>query len=369
MKIYRFLTLASVVPFLGGCQAVLLSPAGDVAIKQRNLLIASTALMLLIIVPVMVLTVVFAWHYRAGNTTATHDPDFHHSTGLEVVIWSVPLLIIVALGAITWMGTHLLDPYRPITRADSAPKTVVTGLDPVTPAAASKAGPLVIQVVALDWKWLFLYPEQGIASLNDVALPLDRPVEFRITASTVMNSFFVPALAGQIYAMPGMETKLNAILNKGGDYEGFSANYSGAGFSGMHFVLHGLDDAGFDDWVGKARSAGGTLGRADYLKLERPSENEQPRAYKSMAPGLYDLILNRCVDQAKMCTHDMMAIDARGGGGREGIWSVLAQGRPPASSSTPTAAPPKTYVAAICTQADVYGLAPLASRALQRRLD
>ena len=216
---------------LGGCSMQVLDPAGDVARQQADLLIISTILMLLIIVPVMALTIIFAWRYRASSPTAEHRPDWDHSTALELVIWSAPLLIIIALGAITWISTHTLDPYRRLGR--------------IAPGRAIAAGakPLEIDVVALDWKWLFIYPEQGIATVNQLALPVDREVRFRLTASSVMNSFYVPMLAGQVYAMPGMETKLHAVLNRPGRFEGFSANYSGAGFSGIAMAIK-LQDAG-----------------------------------------------------------------------------------------------------------------------------
>ena len=232
---------------MSGCNFVVLSPSGDIAMQQRNLVLISTGLMLLIIVPVMALTVFFAWRYRSSNTTARYEPEWHHSTKLELVIWSAPLLIIICLGALTWMGTHLLDPFRPLQR--------IAAGKPIDPSVK----PLTVDVVALDWKWLFIYPEQGIATVNQVAAPVDRPIDFHITASSVMNSFYVPALAGQIYAMPGMDTQLHAVINKAGTYRGFSANYSGAGFSGMHFAFLGLSNQAFDDWVGHVKADGGAL--------------------------------------------------------------------------------------------------------------
>lgn len=207
---------------------VVMSPSGDIAAQQRDLIVISTILMLLIIVPVVFLTLFFAWRYRRSNTSATYDPEWHHSTALEVVIWSAPLAIIIALGAITWISTHKLDPYRPLDRLDAER------------AIPADAKPLTVEVVALDWKWLFFYPELGVATVNELAAPVDVPIHFKITASSVMNSFYIPALAGQIYAMPGMETKLHAVINKQGEYEGFSANYSGDGFSHMRFKFHGL---------------------------------------------------------------------------------------------------------------------------------
>jgi len=290
-------TLLALSPaaLLGGCSMVVLDPAGHVAVQEARLLVISTMLMLLIIVPVILLTLLFAWRYRASNTDAPYEPEWDHSIQLELVIWSAPLLIIIALGAITWIGTHTLNPYRP--------------LDARAPAAAVE--PLDVQVVALDWKWLFIYPKLGIATVNEVAAPVDMQVRFSITSSSVMNSFYVPALAGQIYAMPTMETKLHAVINRPGEYEGFSANYSGAGFSGMHFKFHGMSAADFEQWVRKARASGQALSRDAYLQLERPSEREAVRAYGTVAAGLFDAIVNRCVAPGSQCLHAVMAADLR----------------------------------------------------------
>jgi cytochrome o ubiquinol oxidase subunit 2 len=284
--------------FLAGCETVVLNPSGDIASQQAHLVIVSTLLMLLIIVPVIALTVIFAWRYRAKNTSAKYDPDWDHSTKLELVIWGAPLLIIIALGLLTWISTHMLDPYRPLQRIDAN-----------RPIAADTK-PLVVQVVALDWKWLFIYPEQGVATVNELVTPVDVPVRFKITASNVMNSFYIPALAGQIYAMPGMDTTLNAVLNKPGEYEGFSANYSGAGFSHMRFKYHGVSVADFDGWVKKTKAEGKALNRADYLVLEKPSEREPVHRYGSVASDLYDAIVNRCVAPGSVCINKMMADDA-----------------------------------------------------------
>jgi len=320
----------AVLPLLaltGGCNWVVMNPAGDVAVRQRDLILISTGLMLLIIVPVMVLTVLFAWRYRQSNTKATYDPDFDHSTQLELVIWSAPLLIIIFLGALTWGSTHLLDPYRPIER--TAPG------QPVAP----NTRPLEVEVVALDWKWLFIYPDLGIATVNELAAPVNVPIHFRITSSSVMNSFYIPALAGQIYAMPGMETPLHAVVNRPGRYEGFSANYSGAGFSGMRFAFHGLDQAGFDRWVREVRGRGGSLDRAGYLLLERPSENVPVRRYASVAPDLYRAILNMCVRPGETCMADMMHHDAHKAAGHKAMDMPTPVPMPPAppDEAAPTA--------------------------------
>ncbi|MBC7414185.1 MAG: ubiquinol oxidase subunit II [Herminiimonas sp.] len=299
-------TMAALTALLltGGCNTVLLNASGDIARQQGNLILVSTFLMALIIVPVLVCIVVFAWRYRKNNTDATYKPDWNHSTQLELVIWGAPLLIIIALGLVTWITTHTLDPYRPLTRLDAS-RPIPAGTKP-----------LLVEVVALDWKWLFIYPELGIASVNELATPVDVPVRFKITASSVMNSFYIPALAGQIYAMPGMETSLYAVLNKQGVYDGFSANFSGAGFSDMRFKLRGMDQAGFDRWVETTRAGGGALDRGAYLDLEKPTVKEPVHRYATVAPDLYGAILNRCVAPGTTCMSDTMA--AAGHQGHEG---------------------------------------------------
>ncbi|KAF1723833.1 ubiquinol oxidase subunit II [Pseudoxanthomonas japonensis] len=293
----------SAAAVLSGCNLQVLNPAGDIAARQGHLILVATALMLIVIIPVIALTFWFAWRYRASNTQATYKPDWDHSTQLELVIWGVPLLIIIALGAVTWIGTHLLDPYRPLGRiAEGRP----------VPEAVK---PLEVQVVALDWKWLFVYPEYGVASVNQMAAPVDRPITFRLTSSSTMNAFYVPALAGMIYTMPAMETKLHAVMNKAGDYEGFSSHYSGAGFSHMRFRFHALSDEGFDRWIEETRAGGQALTRAEYLQLEVPSSREPSRLYASVDAGLFDAVVNRCVDTDRLCMDQMMAYDAMGGRG------------------------------------------------------
>jgi cytochrome o ubiquinol oxidase subunit 2 len=276
-----------------------MNPSGDIAKQEAHLIVVSTLLMLLIIVPVIALIIIFAWRYRKNNTSATYTPDWDHSTRLELVIWGAPLLIIIALGLITWISTHQLDPYRPLRRLDAA-----------RPIAAGTK-PMEVEVVALDWKWLFIYPEQGIATVNELVTPVDVPVRFKITASSVMNSFFIPAMAGQIYAMPGMQTILNAVINKQGTYEGLSANYSGAGFSDMRFKFHAKDAAGFDAWVKSVKDGGSTLDRTGYLALEKPSQREPVRRYGAVDAELYDAIVERCVAPGSVCMGQTMAQDAR----------------------------------------------------------
>ncbi|NTG50156.1 ubiquinol oxidase subunit II [Agrobacterium rhizogenes] len=304
-KIFSRLFVLPLFLLLSGCNLVVMAPSGDIAVQQRDLIVISVVLMLIIIIPVIFLTLFFAWKYRQSNTAAPYDPEWHHSTRLELVIWSAPLAIIIALGAVTWISTHQLDPYRPLDRI-AAGKPV-----------AENVKPLTVEVVALDWKWLFFYPDLGIATVNELAAPVDTPINFKITASAVMNSFFVPALAGQIYAMPGMETKLHAVINHPGEYQGLSANYSGAGFSHMRFKFHGFSQADFDQWVEKAKSQGSALGRPEYLALAKPSEREPVRYYNAVDKDLYEAILNMCADPSKMCMSEMMHIDAKGGAGKD----------------------------------------------------
>jgi len=339
-RLLRFSPLAA-LPLLSGCGLVVLDPAGDVARQQGDLIVLSTVLMLLIIVPVMALTIFFAWRYRAANKEATYKPDWDHSTQLELVIWSAPLLIIICLGAVTWVATHLLDPYRPLARTGPGQ------------AIAADVKPLDVNVVALDWKWLFIYPEQGVATVNELALPVNRPVRFRISSSSVMNSFYVPALAGQIYAMPGMETKLHGVFDKTGTFEGFSANYSGWGFSQMRFKVKSLPAGEFDQWVAATKAAGeGDLDRAAYLKLEQPSQKEPVRRFAAVDPQLFDAVVNMCVEPGKMCMHDMMSIDAKGGAGIAGIQNIrsVTYDKFAARGTSELASWSVRYVAALCSQ-------------------
>ncbi|MDB5971713.1 MAG: cyoA [Hydrocarboniphaga sp.] len=338
VRVLRKVLLLTLATLMAGCNAVVLHPFGDIAIQQRNLVVASTVLMLLVIVPVIVLTFVFAWRYRQSNTEAVYEPDWHHSTALELIIWSAPLLIVIALGALTWIGTHTLDPYRPLDRIDAS--------RPVT----ADMKPLKVQVVALDWKWLFIYPDYGVATVNELAAPVDVPINFQITASTVMNSFYIPALAGQIYAMPGMETRLHAVINQAGDYEGFSANYSGAGFSGMRFRFKGMSGDDFDRWVARVKVGGSALQRDAYMQLEKPSEREPVHYFATATAGLYDKILNMCVDPSKMCMSDMMKIDAKGGLGMESVYNIsrLAYDKPRRRDQAAISTPRREYVTALC---------------------
>ncbi len=297
----RLAALPLLASLLTGCsKLVVLNPAGDVAAQQGDLVVIATMLMLLIIVPVIALTLWFAWRYRQGSRHAETDyaPDWHHSTKLELVIWAAPLVIIIALGAITWITTHKLDPYRPLDRISEQK------------ALPENVKPLEVQVVSLDWKWLFVLPEQGIATVNELAAPVDRPIRFTLTSSTTMNAFYVPDLAGMIYTMPGMQTELNAVINQPGVFRGMSSHYSGAGFSGMNFRFHGLSEQDFEQWVARAKAEGQPLTRQAYLALAKPSERHPVERFSSVEDGLFDRVVNLCVEEGKACMHEVMALDA-----------------------------------------------------------
>ncbi|WP_025129485.1 ubiquinol oxidase subunit II [Pseudomonas sp. PH1b] len=257
---------------LGGCKWTLLDPKGQVGLDERNLIITATILMLLVVVPVIIMTFAFAWKYRASNTEATYAPKWSHSTKIEIAVWLVPVLIIIALGYVTYKSTHALDPYRPLD---------------------SEVKPITIEVVAMDWKWLFIYPDQGIATVNKIVFPAHTPVNFRVTSDTVMNSFFIPGLGGQIYAMAGMTTKLHLIANQNTELEGISANYSGAGFTGMKFKAIATSQEDFDAWVNEVKKAPKQLDTAEYEALSKPSQNNPVELYSAYAPNLFQTIVDK----------------------------------------------------------------------------
>jgi len=295
MKRRKAWVLLPFTSLLLACEGAVLNPAGIVAREQRDLIYISTGMMLLIIIPVMILIVVFAWHYRKGGH-GTYDPKFDHSTGLELAIWSAPLLIIIALGALTWSSTHLLDPFRPL------------------PAREGQQ-PLVVQVVSLDWKWLFIYPEEGVATVNELVVPVDRPVRFDITSSNMMNTFYVPTMAGMIYAMPGMRSQLHAVLDRAEESQGFSANYSGAGFSHMRFRFESVDDAGFARWISQVRNSATALQLAEYRQLLTPSERVPVMHFSRVDSDLFRRTVERCIEPGTPCTSETMAHREHGAGG------------------------------------------------------
>lgn len=263
-KAWRNALIFFSIALLTGCESALLDPKGAVGMQQKELIITALLLMLIVVIPVILMTIYFGYKYRASNKDATYTPEWSHSTKIEVVVWAVPIVIIAILATITWRTTHELEPSKPLVHE--------------TP-------PMTIEVVSLDWKWLFIYPEQKIATVNYVAFPKDVPIEFKITSDNIMNAFFIPQLGTQIYAMAGMVTRLNLIANHEGDYKGISSSYSGDGFSGMKFTAHAFDtQADFEKWVEEAKFKPRTIENfADYEKLAEPSENE-PVAYFSSVP-------------------------------------------------------------------------------------
>jgi cytochrome o ubiquinol oxidase subunit 2 len=269
------LTLA-VTSLLGGCHAALFDPAGRVAADEKSLIIVSTLLMLLVVIPVILMTLYFAWKYRASNTSADYMPNWSYSHRIEAVVWAVPIAIILVLGVITWKSTHELDPFRPID---------------------SKVKPMTIEVVSLDWKWLFIYPEQHIATVNEIHIPAGTPVNFKITSDTVMNVFFIPRLGSQIYAMAGMQTQVNLIADKPGVYEGLSTNFSGAGFPDMQFKATAESAAEFDAWVGKVKASGNKLGLDNYADLAKPSQKDPVKYFASVEPMLFPAVLDKYMDK------------------------------------------------------------------------
>jgi cytochrome o ubiquinol oxidase subunit 2 len=247
-----------------------LNPKGIIALKQRSLMITSTLLMLIVVVPVFIMTAVFAWKYRDSNKKAAYKPNWDSSHLAECFWWGIPCVIVLFLALITWSSSHELSPYKPI----------VTDKKPMT-----------IQVVALQWKWLFIYPEQNIASLNFVQFPENVPINFEITADAPMNSFWIPQLGGQIYAMPAMKTQLHLMASEVGEFRGSSANISGDGFAGMVFTAKASSEKDFESWVGSVRSSGQGLTLDVYNNLVNPSQYNPPAFYLLKKEGLFDEII------------------------------------------------------------------------------
>ncbi|MEQ8078960.1 ubiquinol oxidase subunit II [Xanthomonas hortorum pv. vitians] len=273
----RVLRPGLMLPFLllAGCNSAILNPKGQIGHDEKQLLITSVVLMLIVVIPVIVMTIAFAWKYRASNTKARYEPDWSHSTAIEVVVWSIPCVIILVLAVLTWRSSHALDPYRPLD---------------------SDVKPLTIEAVSLDWKWMFIYPDQNIATVNEIAFPVHTPLNFKITSDTVMNSFFIPHLGTMIYAMAGMETKLHLVANEPGEYFGLSTNYSGHGFSKMSFKAHAVDQAGFDAWVAKVKASPKALTAAEYqvLAANRNDKEQYPVTYySSVQDGMFRSLIDK----------------------------------------------------------------------------
>jgi cytochrome o ubiquinol oxidase subunit 2 len=257
----------------GGCDlsnAPVLDPKGPIALAERDLLFTAVVLMLIVVIPVFVMTFLFAWRYRASNTKARYTPDWTYSVAVDAVVWLVPAAIVIALGTLLWRNTHKLDPYRPI--------------DP-------SVQPLQVEVVAQDWKWLFIYPAQGIAVVNQLVFPSGTPLSLRITSDTVMNSFYIPALGGQIYAMAGMQTRLHLLADAPGRFTGRNIQYSGSGFADQHFEAMATSPDEFNAWVAKVKQSPDKLDAAGYRALAVRSMGHPVTYYSAVAPGLFDTII------------------------------------------------------------------------------
>ncbi|WP_423820555.1 ubiquinol oxidase subunit II [Salinisphaera sp. SPP-AMP-43] len=260
---------------LAGCAArdyTAFFPAGSIAAHERDLMLITLGLLLFVFVPVVVLTLFFVWHYRASNTQADYRPGWGHSTILELFLWGGPIVIIIILGVLTWYSTHQLDPYRPLAAADDRPT-------------------LQIDAIGLDWKWLFVYPDYGVASVNEIALPVNRPVRLRLTSDTVMMGFMIPALGSQIMVMSGMQTRLHLDANQPGSYFGKNYQYSGDGFADEQFQAIVLSQNGFDAWIERVRSTGQPLDADRYTTLARPSHDHRIEYFAPVQADLFDDVI------------------------------------------------------------------------------
>jgi cytochrome o ubiquinol oxidase subunit 2 len=251
------------------CSGGVLDPQGPVGAADSKILLNAVAIMLVIVVPTIIAVLGFAWWYRASNARARYQPGFVYSGRIEIVVWSIPLLVILFLSGVIWVGSHELDPFEPLASSDE---------------------PARVQVVSLDWKWLFIYPDHGIASVNDLVIPAGAPVHFSLTSASVMNNFFVPQLGSMIATMNGMVTQLHLKADKPGKYLGISAQLSGDGFSDMNFNVRAVPHDDFARWVAAARQSEPVLDRTSYAALSQQSQNVRPFTYRSVDPTLFDAI-------------------------------------------------------------------------------
>ena len=271
--IFAGLPLLGAAVLLEGCDQILLfNPKGPIGEAERFVIIAAIALMLIVVIPVAIMNLWFPWRYRADRAGADYAPKWSSSMKIELVVWLVPAIIVTLLGVLVWNSTHRLDPYKPID----------TGVQPVR-----------IEAVSLDWKWLFIYPELNIATVNQLVFPAKVPLSFRLTSATVMTSFFIPQLGSQIYAMAGMQTQLNLLANQTGTYRGLNTQFSGEGFASMHFNVNATSAQEFQDWVAQTKTGGSKLDDATFKKLETPDEPAEPVLFSEVRPGLFQSILQK----------------------------------------------------------------------------
>ena len=273
---------------LAGCTEGVLAPQGPIAEAERQIMFNATGIMLAIVIPTMIATLGVAYWFRASNTRARYRPDFEYSGRLELLVWSIPAMTVLLVGGVAWVGAHALDPRKAIP-------------------SASK--PLHVQVVSLDWKWLFIYPDQGIGAVNQLTIPVDTPIDFELTSSGVMNSFFVPQLGSMIYTMPGMATRLQLLASHSGTYRGLSANFSGDGFSDMRFDVDAVSADAFARWVDSARTGGPELDAPAYAELVKPSAAVTPFTYRRVTPDLFKGIVSSIMQADGAAQHAHTASD------------------------------------------------------------
>jgi cytochrome o ubiquinol oxidase subunit II len=246
-----------------------LDPQGPVAAAEREILLNATAIILVVVIPVIVLTLVFAWWYRASNTRAVYQPEWAESGRIELVVWAIPVMTVLLLASVAWTSSHDLDPARPLS---------------------ATVKPVRIEVVSLDWKWLFIYPDSGVATLNQLTVPAGVPIEFILTSTNVMDAFWVPQLGSMIYTMPGMTTRLNLMADHAGNYPGLSSNFSGDGFSDMRFIVHAVPAAAFSSWLAATHGQGQALDGGAYAQLALTGSDVSLKTYGSVEPGLFERI-------------------------------------------------------------------------------
>jgi cytochrome o ubiquinol oxidase subunit II len=256
---------------LGGCSEGVLDPKGPVAAAERLIMLNATGIMLAIVIPTILATLGTAFWFRASNRRARYMPEFVYSGRLEMLVWAIPIMTIILVGGVAWLSSYDLDPPKPL---------------------ASALKPVRVQVVSLDWKWLFIYPDEGVASVNHLTVPVGTPISFELTSAGVMNSFFIPQLGGQIYTMAGMMTRIHLQADHAGTYRGLSSNYSGAGFSDMHFNVDAVPADSFAQWAAATRTTGPVLDTHTYADLAKPSQAVAPFTYRAVAPGLFSGIVN-----------------------------------------------------------------------------
>jgi cytochrome o ubiquinol oxidase subunit 2 len=255
----------------------ILDPQGPIGAADKTILIDSVAIMLAIVLPTIVAIFAFAFWFRQSNPRAHHRPDWAYSGRIELVVWSIPALTVILLGGVAWIGSHQLDPAAPV---------------------AGTGSPVRIQTVSLDWKWLFIYPDQGIATVNTLTVPVGAPLHFELTSGSVMNAFFIPQLGSMIYTMNGMVTHLELRADNEGNYQGLSSHFSGDGFPDMMFDVHVISPLAFPDWVAKTARGDQILNADSYQKLARPSVESAPPAYRLDDPRLFEAITTQKIPPA-----------------------------------------------------------------------